>query len=122
MNRLEDGCALLFFVCQVGLVLHGAQSPELVGPAMEGPSNERRLGGVRKRLVLFEPHPPGLTDVAEVTEFIQNMKRYKGEVQNVIPLAVTRSQLVAAQELPQLVATIPSGESFGGSPTMSFGK
>lgn len=45
-----------------------------------------------------------------------------GEVQNVIPLAVTRSQLVAAQELPQLVATIPSGESFGGSPTMSFGK
>jgi hypothetical protein len=45
---------------------------------MEGPSNERRLGGVRKRLVLFEPHPPGLTDVAEVTEFIQNMKRYKG--------------------------------------------
>ena len=83
MDRLEDGCGCalpLFFVCQqVGLVLHGAQSPELGGPAMEGPSsNERCLGGLRKRLVLFEPCPPGLTDAAEVTEFVQKMKRYKG--------------------------------------------
>ena len=34
------------------------------------------------------------------------MKRYKERIQNVIPLAVTREQLVAAQEIPQLVATI----------------
>ena len=99
----------LRFVCRVvGLVLHGAQSPELGGPAVEGPSsNERRIAGLRKRLVLFEACPSGLTDVTEVVaELVRQMKRYKERIQNVIPLAVTREQLVAAQEIPQLVATI----------------
>ena len=164
-HSAHSGRALpLSFICQsLGLVLSGTQSPELGGPAMEGPSsNERRFSGVRKRLVLFEPCPAGLTDVAEVTDLVRNLKRYKspwpkgfsiflfisvkylanlflrflflyvfisvnvrvccfvllfmdfpttvtvvpGEMQNVMPLAVTRSQLVAASELPQLVATI----------------
>ena len=99
----------LSFVCPVvGLVLHGAQSPELGGPAVEGPSsNERRIAGIRKRLVLFEACPSGLTDVTDVAaELVRQMKRYKERIQNVIPLAVTREQLVAAQEIPQLVATI----------------
>ena len=99
----------LSFVCPVvGLVLHGAQSPELGGPAVEGPSsNERRIAGIRKRLVLFEACPSGLTDVTDVVDAeVRQMKRYKERIQNVIPLAVTREQLVAAQEIPQLVATI----------------
>lgn len=80
VDRLQDGSALpLSFVCQpVGLVLHGTQSPELGGPSMEGPSsNERRLGGIRKRLVIFEACPSGLTDAAEPSKLVRQMGRYK---------------------------------------------
>ncbi|CAJ1410815.1 unnamed protein product [Effrenium voratum] len=104
-----DALPMLLVVHMLGLQIRAVQSPEHGGWGFEGPStNERRVAGIRKRLVLFEPCPPGLTEHATDSHrsSVRSAERYRREVQDAIPSVVSRTQLVGAEELPQLVATI----------------
>ena len=107
---------LLFVVRMLGLQLWGMQTSEVGGAqGQEAPStNQRRLQGLRKLLVLFEPCPPGLTDArparparqGEVLDSVRHSLRFKDEIRDPIPVATTREQVVGVEELPQVVATI----------------
>eukprot|EP00439_Symbiodinium_sp_Y106_P023696 s5432_g2.t3 len=109
---------LLFVVRMLGLQLWGMQTSEVGGaPGQEAPStNQRRLQGLRKLFILFEPCPPGLTDArprpapasgqGEVLDSVRQSLRFKEEIRDPIPVATTREQVVGVEELPQVVATI----------------
>ncbi|CAK9049225.1 unnamed protein product [Durusdinium trenchii] len=92
---------LIFFCKELGLALRALQSEEFGGASLEGPSsNERQMAGLRKRFAVFRPF-----DTSPVFESIIPLRRVK-EIRDVIPVAATRAQMVGAEELPEMVATI----------------
>ena len=120
---------LLFVSRMLGLQLQAMQSLDIGGGfngTSEGHStNQRRVAGLRKLLVLFEPCPPGLTDARPRSQDqggqgqegsqggassarlrdLRGSSRFK-EVREVIPICATRQQLIGAEELPSLVCSI----------------
>ena len=124
IDKVAKGEALpLLLVSRlVGLQLKATQSNETsCGSKHEAPNtNQRRIAGLRKLLVLFEPCPAGLTDVRNPRDQSADSgpavprvpavrfagRFFKEDVQNVIPVAVTRAQMVGTEELPQLVASV----------------
>eukprot|EP00933_Yihiella_yeosuensis_P043221 TRINITY_DN37961_c0_g1_i1.p1 TRINITY_DN37961_c0_g1~~TRINITY_DN37961_c0_g1_i1.p1 ORF type:complete len:1194 (+),score=185.74 TRINITY_DN37961_c0_g1_i1:315-3584(+) len=123
VDQRPDGGALplLFAVPMLGLVIAAEACSEEGGFGSEGaPTNEVRCAGPRKRLTLYEPPPHGASDglppPAKVTEDgveeipvatqVRQLERFRDQIYQVLPVVASRSQLVGAEELPELVCTI----------------